>query len=521
MPSNIDDVVVRDLLQRNARESPDEVFVMFEDGSEWTRQDGLEIAYGAAQAFAAAGVQQGSRVAIFLPNGPDFLRAWWGAAMLGATVVPVNLSYRGSILEHLLGLSAPQLIVAREEFDDQIASSPLGAGTAKLRPEALEARATTAPELSREIELWDPHLLLLTSGTTGPSKLAEISYRASFVGGAYFTETWGATSADIVLLDLPLFHGAALYQATAGLATRVRFAIRSAPNLNEYWEVARDAGATMGFVVSSMVPYLYSRPPRPADTQHSLRALITSPLPADVAGFQKRFNIPEIVTACGSTEVGGWFLRTPGQPLVSGYCGRVREGFEVRLVDEWDREVSQGEVGEAIVRAEHPWMMMSGYVNNPAAQASANRNGWFHTGDLFRCDEVGNYFFIDRSKDALRRRGENVSSFEVETEVLSFPGVAEAACVGFQEPGLADDEVKVWLVAEEGHTVDLDALFLHCVERMAHFMVPTYLELTDALPKTPSLRVKKYELRNRGNSSRTWSREKAGFKLGRSGLVRV
>lgn len=173
---------------------------------------------------------------------------------------------------------------------------------------------------------------------------------------------------------------------------------------------------------------------------------------------------------------GGWVVAPDaGQPLVAGYCGRIREGFEVRLVDEWDREVPQGEVGEAMVRSEHPWMTMAGYVNNPAAQASANRNGWFHTGDPFRCDELGNYFFVDRSKYALRRRGENVSS--VEAEVLSFPSVAEAACVGFQEAGMADDEVKVWVVAEEGHEVDLEALFLHCVDRMAHFMVPTCLEL--------------------------------------------
>ena len=168
MSSNLDEVVVRDLLERNARESPGEVFVMFEDGSGWTRQDGLEIAYGAAEALAAAGIRQGSTVAIFLPNGPDFLRAWWGAAVLGATLVPINLSYRGSILDHLLRLSTPDLIVVGEQFDDQLRSSQLGALIKTIRPTVLASRTATPPVLPREIKLWDPHLLLLTSGNDGP-----------------------------------------------------------------------------------------------------------------------------------------------------------------------------------------------------------------------------------------------------------------------------------------------------------------------------------------------------------------
>lgn len=519
--ADIDNVVLRYILERNAAEAPDEVFIHFDDGSSWTRREALHQAYAAANSLRSLGVAQGDRVAVMLPNGAAMLRTWWGITVLGATMVPINTAYQGSLLEHLLTLSEPMLAVVSEEFDERMATSDAARSLTQIRPSALVGGAADAPELDRRIQLWDSHLLLLTSGTTGPSKLAEISYRATFIGGAFYTETWGATAQDVILVDLPLFHGAALYQSAAAIVMRAQIALRTAPDLNNYWEIARDTGATMGFLLSSMVPYLQSRPPRAADQEHSLRALLMSPLPADLDAFQERFAIPEVVTAFGSTEAGGLFHRKPGEQVVPGYCGTLRDQFEVRLVDEFDQEVATGEVGEAIVRTDEPWMLMSGYVNNAPAQAQATRNGWFHTGDMLRRDADGHYFFVDRSKDALRRRGENISSFEVEAEINRFPGVQESACVAYRDPAFVDDDVKVWIVVEPGSDVDLEELFLHCVTRMPHFMVPTYFEKIDAFPKTPSARVKKYELRQVGNSTTTWSREDAGYRLGRDGLQRI
>lgn len=515
-------VVVRDILERNAKEEPDEQFVSFEGGETWTRQQALEQAYAAAHVLRDAGIKRGDRVAVFLPNGPDFLRAWWGTAVLGATLVPINLAFRGEILDHLLRLSEPALAVVDPALEDQMRSSDLGAALRWLTPAALIGQDVSPPTIDEPIRPWDAHVLLLTSGTTGPSKLAEVSYQCSFIGGSWFTADWGATSRDVILIDLPMFHGAAIYQMCSAISMRVRLAVRKVPDLRNYWEVARETGATLAILLSSMVMYLLAQPPKPADREHKLRAVISSPLPPSIEEFQVRFGIPDIVTAYGSTEAPGSLVREPSTPLVPGYCGRVRPGFDVRLVDDRDIEVPVGEVGEAVVRAVQPWHLMTGYVNNPEAQARIMRNGWLHTGDLLRRDEAGNHFFVDRDKDALRRRGENISSFEVEAIVLTFPGISEAACVAARGGlNVVDDEVKVWVVPHAGVDLDLEALFLHCVDRMPHFMVPQFFEIADELPKTPTVKVQKFLLRERGNGPATWDRSEHGYQLTRNGLTRT
>ena len=306
--------------------------------------------------------------------------------------------------------------------------------------------------------------------------------------------------------------------AGACLASRTRLAIRSMPAMSSYWATAKENKATIGFLLSAMVPFLLRQPESPADRQHSMRLMISSPLPDDVDAFRQRFGVDEVITAYGSTEVSGCLTRSPGQDIVRGYCGRVRPGYECRVVDEHDHEVAAGEIGELIVRTDEPWMLTSGYVGNPDATAQAWRNGWFHTGDLLRADADGNHFFVDRTKDALRRRGENISSAEVEAEVASHPTVAEVACVA--HPAEVDDDVKVFLVPAGGGSVDFPALLEYLIDRMPYFMVPRYFELVDALPKTATNKVQKHDLRARGNSDATWDREAHGYKVTRHGLAR-
>ena len=246
---------------------------------------------------------------------------------------------------------------------------------------------------------------------------------------------------------------------------------------------------------------------------------MSAPLPVEHETFMARFGLQEIATAYGSTEVSGCLTRTPDVPLVRGSCGRQRDGYLVRLVDEHDFEVPDGDYGELVVRTDQPWSLSTGYVDDPAATAASWRNGWFHTGDIFRRDNQGNYYFHDRRTDAVRRRGENISSFEVEREVLAFPGIAEVACVAVQTEGQPDDEVKVFVVLEE--PLDLESLVGFLVDRMPHFMVPRYYEVVDQLPKTATMRVEKHRLRTLGNSESTWDCQAFGLKVTSSGLVRT
>ena len=510
-------VVLRNVLERNAKERPEEPCIAFEDGTVWSRADTLRQAYAAGNALRGAGVEAGQRIAVFLPNGPDFCRVWFGLATIGATIVPVNTAFRGDQLRHLLALADAPLVVTDPSFGDRLDEIDLP--VRRVSPDQLHG-LEEAPPVPGALGPWSEASVILTSGTTGPSKASITSYHQLYLTGAWATVDLGLGEADTFLIDLPLFHQAAASMTVGALAARSRIAVRSAPALKNYWATAKETGATMAFLLSSMAAYLAAQAPSPADSDHDLRYMIAAPLPAEPAEFCKRFGIEDLITAFGSTEISGCLVRLPGDPLVPGAVGRLRPGYELRLVDEHDIEVRAGEPGELLVRTALPWSLSSGYLKDPGATAAAWRNGWFHTGDVLRSDGDGNYFFHDRRKDCLRRRGENISSFDVERSVAGHAAVAEAACVAVSSELGVDDEVKVWIVPAGGAELEFAALVEYLVERMPHFMVPRYYELTDALPKTPTMRVQKHVLRERGNSDATWDRESAGLHVSRDGLAR-
>jgi crotonobetaine/carnitine-CoA ligase len=358
-----------------------------------------------------------------------------------------------------------------------------------------------------------------TSGTTGPAKGSLTSYLQLYMTGKLFGEDVGLGPDDVWLLDLPLFHQAAQAACVAALAARAQVAVRSAPALGDYWGTAKRTGATIALGVSTMAAYLMAQPPSPADRDHRLRVMAMAPLPPDPKAFVHRFGLEGLITAYGSTEVSAATVIPLGGELRPGSCGRPRAGVEIRLVDEHDFPVAAGAVGEMVLRTTRPWELSGGYLGDPEGSAAAWRNGWFHTGDLFTVDDEGYYRFCDRTKDALRRRGENISSFEVEREVQAHPAVAEVACVGVRDADGVDDDVKVYVVPAPGAAVDCEDLLRFCAGRMPHFMVPRYFEVVDALPKTATMRVRKHLLREAGPTAATWDREAAGWTVTRSGLA--
>lgn len=512
-----DGVVTPYLLERNAAEAPDGLMAAFEDGSTWTWSEAYGVARRAANALHAHGVRQDDHVGVLLPNGPEFLAAWLGITALGAAFVPVNLSFKGTMLEHLLATTEAKVVLTKEPWATNVAAvSELPV----IDPAALSSGADRPAPRERDIELWDTHHIMLTGGTTGPSKAARCSHLHFHNLGLYGTVQRDLDETDVFLIDLPMFHTAALGMVGGCFNTRTPIAVRSSPNMSRYWETMKETGATTAVLLSSMVGFLFSREPSPADTDHRIRFLITIPVGSDPEQIQKRFNIPELVTAYGGTEVSTCMTNPPGEPLLPDSCGDLIEGYVARIVDEFDFPVAQGEVGEMLLRHEHPWAIATEYVGDPAASARAWRNGWFHTGDLFRQDETGRYYFVDRSKDAVRRRGVNVSCFEVERAVRGFGGVREVACVAAPSDVGADDEIKVWIVPEEDADLDLVALVKHLHADVPYFMVPRYYELTDALPKNPSMKVQKFILREKGNTTATWDVERdGGLRVTSRGLI--
>jgi crotonobetaine/carnitine-CoA ligase len=504
---------IRDLILAGARRWPQRTLVSFEDGTSWTWARARDEAARAAGVLTRHGVGRHDRVLIMLPNGADWLRAWWGAALLDAVIVPLNPAYRGRLLAELL-VAAPGVVVTDEERRGRLPE-----GTPALDPSALRSGPAAVPEPDEPAGVWDVHMVLFTSGTTGPSKGSMNTHLFfNFVQEWLVTEV-GVGPEDVFLADLPLFHLSALGPITLMLRVGGAFALRTAPRLDGYWSVARATGATFAVVVATAVDMLRAAPPSLADTDHRLRFLYCVPTPANGLDFMARFGVSRLVTCYGSTEANLPVASAEVPDLPPGSCGRVRAGFELRIVDDHDIELPAGTIGEAIIRCEHPWVMSTGYLGSPEATVAGWRNGWFHTGDLMRMDERGHLYFHDRTKDCLRRRGENISSFEVEREVLSHPDVLEAACVAAREPGADDDEVKVFVVPSPAAEIDFAELVRYLVPRTPHFMIPRYFEVIEALPKTPSHRVQKHLLRERGHSPATWDRDAAGLRVTRNGLV--
>jgi carnitine-CoA ligase len=516
------DILVREALQRNAQRWPHEVFATFEDGTTWTRQQALEEACGSAAKLRSVGVSQGDRVAVMLHNGVGFFRAMLGTAMLGATLVPVNTAYRGFMLETVFHLSRPKAVIAEAGTLSLLSTTGREAAqAAHVDVAQLASRSLLVPELDRPPALHDPVVLIMTSGTTGQSKLVVNSAIHTYLGGSWLICDHGRSREDVLLLDLPLFHAAAFWWASCAVANGTRIVVRRAPGMRNYWEVARDHDVTLALLLSTMVPFLLDQDVHEAERQHRIRLMTASPPPRDLSAFMDRFAIPEVRTAYGLTEVPAPITSYTDDVVADSYCGRERPGFECRLVDGDDVEVDVGETGQLVVRAAHPWMITPGYVDNPQATAAAWRNGWFHTGDLMRADAQGRFYFVDRLKEAIRRRGENISARELEGELRKFSGIADIACVPYREGSWVEDEVKAWIVVKDGATVEFEELLRFAVERLPYFMVPRFYETITTMPMTDSMRVKKAELRERGNGPHTWDRESHGFRLTRNGLQQV
>jgi crotonobetaine/carnitine-CoA ligase len=521
-----EDCVLRPLLERRSAETPDRVFARFADGSTWTYRQMRDAARRAALGFQRLGVQHGDTVLSWLPNGPDVLRVWFGLNYLGAVYVPVNLAYRGRILEHVVENADARILVTHPQLVPRLASigrarvsevvlvgdDPTGEldGLRFHDATSLAPDGNALPPLTRDIHPWDLQTIIYTSGTTGPSKGVMSTYAHLHSMGAVSFHFIGAD--DRCMVNLPLFHVGGTACVYAMLAKGGSIALVDAFDTTRFWSTVRETGTTTVVLLGVMASFLVKQPPTSQDREHSLRTAIMVPLCEDAAAFSRRFGC-DIYTVFNMTEVSTPIL-SGKNPSPLGTCGTPRPGVEVRIVDENDCEVAPGTVGELIVRTDAPWTMNHGYFRNPEATARAWRNGWFHTGDAFRADADGHYFFVDRIKDAIRRRGENISSFEVETEVCAHPAVKEAAAVAVPSEH-AEDEVLVAVSLVEGASLDPAELIRFLLPRMAHFMVPRYVRVVPELPKTPTQKVQKHLVRFEGVTADTWDRVAAGIEVKR------
>lgn len=509
---------VAELLEQQAEALGDAPCLFFEDRAisfaEMNRQVNR-----AANGLAGLGAGAGIGVAIMLPNEPEWLFAWWGVQKLGAYGVPVNTGLVGESLRHVIDHSDSQILVVHPDFVDAVVA--IREGIPKVREIVLdttERPGAPVPEGWRTLaEVMsgsdadpgariDPSAIsgiMYTSGTTGSPKGVVQRYGAANLEGLKLFGTFLEPD-DVMYTCLPLFHANALWlTCTRAMAVGGPVVLSRRFSASRFWDEIRRHRVTTFNALGAMIPILMKQPERDDDSDNAVRAVFSAACPAEVwAAFEQRFGV-HIIEGYAATDGGGFATMNFGD----GPKGSVgRSPVPYRLVDDDGHDVEVGEPGELIFEVDDPERRKVEYYKNPEAGEARIVDGWFHTGDLLRQDADGWLFFTDRKTDSMRRRGENISSWEVEREVNAHPAVLESAVFGVPSE-LGEDDVMAVVVLKDGQTLTPGELVAFLDTRLARFMVPRYVEVRAELPKTETHRVQKGVLKREGVGLRTWDRE--------------
>jgi carnitine-CoA ligase len=513
------------VLRNRASTHGDRIFldVPFED-ARLTYAETLDAASRIGGGMLDGGCAQGDRVLIMAANSLDYLLAWLGCAMAGLVEVPINTAYRGTFLEHQVRTVAPTAAVVDPEFVEHFLGLDAASSVktfyvvgdsddaiATLRAAGWDAepfgvlRGAALPAALPDVRASDLAAILFTSGTTGLSKGVMMPHAHFYFFADECVSLCRLTDADAHMAVGPLFHGNAQFLAAyPAMIAGARFVLQQRFSASRWVDQLRESQVTVTNFIGVMMDWVHKQPRRPDDADNPLRCLYAVPLATSIApDFQARFGIEAFVENFGLTEIAMPILTPYGAERPPGAAGvLVADYFDVRLVDpETDEEVPVGEVGELVVRARLPFTMTSGYYGMPERTVEAQRNLWFHTGDGLRRDAEGWYYFVDRLKDALRRRGENISSFEVEQPILAHPDVVDCAVVGVPADAEAgEDELLVVVVPAEGAALTASDVWAWCEPRLPAFAMPRYVRFATELPQTPSGKTRKLELRAQGTT---------------------
>lgn len=490
-----------------------------------------------ANGFASLGITKGDHVAVILPNCPEILWTIWALGKLGAVVVPINTGAKGELLRYFINQSSSISVVvgmqaaehlgavadafpavrsffALSDEPDSIADAIPGSRPVHdLR--SLKDASDAQPPLDQTAAS-DPHLIMYSSGTTGRSKGAISPHSQGHSVGYKVAQAMNYGREDVLYTCLPLFHVNALWYSTyAALWASACVAVSPGFSASNFWDEVRQSNATAFNSLGAMANILWKLPPSEVDRQHSVRLCLMVPAPREMhEGFRERYGIAvtSLYAATETYPVTIFGLADPAEK--AGSAGKAPGYSDVRIVDENDKPLDPGAVGEICVRPLEPGIMMRGYYQMPDVTVQSTQNLWFHTGDRGYLDEDGYLFFVDRIKEVIRRRGENISAYELELLLCRHPKIAEAAAIPVPSE-LGEDEVMVYVVLAAGEDLPYGELVSFCNDTMPYFMVPRFVEYLPQLPKTPSEKIEKYKLKERAleTLSQVWDREKAGIRL--------
>jgi len=522
------------LLRRRADEKPDAILFNFFDHT-CTYSEFLARAESLARGLIREGVQPGDTVATLLDNSIEPLTAWFGANIAGAIIVPINTELRGTFLKHQLADSGARVLIAESDLISRVVElekslpdlqlilhrgeRPGVATAVPLRPLA-DALIESESELPAPRQPSDLTYLIYTSGTTGPSKGCMVSYGYAHHLAAQLAGIADRRADEVFMTFLPFYHQNAAMSAGGTIVVGGTLAVAPRFSVSRFWYQIEQSGARGTTLLGAPVQLLANAPDNEAmlRCKGQLRVATGAPFPMVLQKvFHERFGVVRTgPTGYGLTECSMVVSNPsgPGEWPRPDSSGRVNDAFDVRIVDDNDNEVPAGQAGEVIVRPRKPYVMFEGYWRRPEATVSAMRNLWFHTGDIGEFDQDGYFTFKDRKKDYLRRRGENISSQEMEVTFLGHPSITDVA-VHSVSSDMGEDEVKVTAVVTAGSTITPQQLCEWSMDKVPYFAVPRYVEFRGDLPRNPLGKVLKHQLRDEGVTDATWDRELAQIEVER------
>jgi crotonobetaine/carnitine-CoA ligase len=528
-----DQQTVNGLLDRRLADDPHGEYLDV-CGTKFSAAEAASAANRLANSLAAMGVRPGDRVATLVENSAEALLAWWGIVRGGAVAVPINTAYKGEYLRHQLADSGSRVLIVEASLADRVAR--ISQETPALEHVVVIGAAAEPPGVT--VHTWDDVLgsddaepgvtvrpadlatFIYTGGTTGPSKGCMLSHNYHEVLTRQIGICWRRTADDVVWTPLPMFHFNAIVTAVLGpLVYGGRAAIYRRFSVSNFWPEMNRTGATVTSTLGTMAYLLahdVDRPEMPQsgapEANTSLRLIGAAPLPVEVDSIlRERFGIETFSGAYGTTEASLVSWQPPGVRNKPNGAGVINdEFFDVRIFDDDDNELARGTEGEIVLRPKRPHTMFEGYWGRPEATVEASRNWWYHTGDIGRVDDEGFLFFVDRKADYLRRRGENISSFEVERVLMGHGSLADVA-VHAVPSDVTEDDLKITATLVEGATLREEDLFRWCIDQLPYFALPRYIEFRDELPRSPVGRVLKRDLRDEGPNAATWDAEAAGI----------
>ncbi len=476
-----------------------------------------------AAGLRGCGVTPGERVAALLFNTPEFPLLWFGVAKAGAVLVPLNTALKGELLRYELADSAPAAVVVDARLWPAYAPlreglgvrrewivGPVPEGTSSVPSPFSDLPSDPVPEALPAPRPSDPAEVMYTSGTTGPPKGAQIPHRKPLLTAAEIGRRSRLAPGSVLFTALPLFHCNAQEMTTlTALLNDLTASFDDRFHASTFWETAAGFHATHVSLLISMINVLYKQPERPTDRTHPVRTALTAGTTRAIwPEFERRFGVT-VVELYGMTECGCTTLMNPPEEIRLGSVGTPLAFVEAEVVDDDDRPVGVGVQGELVVRPRVPDAMFSGYLNKPEKTVEAWRNLWFHTGDYVVRDAEGYYYFVDRKKDIIRRRGENLAPHDVETALNRHPAVFESVVVGVPSP-LGEEDVKAFVQLRPGASASAQELFEFCARELPFFMVPRFLEFLDEIPKTANQKAQRFVLRTR-RGGREYDREALGI----------